>query len=113
MADVRFYVDLRGLSRKELLEKKLTLEAEITAIREKLERARVKSKTQGVFADTAWWLRTHQALRIKGRQSQQIQAALSKLREEDRTELQSRFMDVARAKLPADLFHSLLEQAKA
>lgn len=112
MPSTSVLLNLKGKTRAELLEQKLQLELEISKIRTQLDRARDEARHTGKYADGRWWLKTHQALRIKGKQCQQIQAVLHALRQDSLRNLESRFVTLAKQELPEEVFRKLLEKAQ-
>lgn len=105
-------LDLRGKNRGELLGTKLSIELEISSIRTQIGRARAEARKSGRFADAAWWSKVHQALRIKGRQCQQLQKELGRLKTARHRSVESHFFDVARERMDDANFKVYLETAK-
>jgi hypothetical protein len=92
---------------------KLRLETEIVSIRNQLNRAMNEARRTGRFADGSWWVKSNHALRVKGRQCQQIQNALHDRRQSARQGLESKFVTIARQELSEEVFQRILEKAKA
>jgi len=105
-------LDLTGMSEDDLLVLKDELDGEITAIRIQIEGAKVKA-ADGEYSDRTWWFKANAALKIKGRQSQQIQNTLGRLRREKNRELEKCFVDVARTQLSQAQFEEIMDEAKA
>lgn len=106
-------LDLRGKNRGELLGLKLALDREISSIRTQIMRVRLEARKTGHHADAAWWSKVHQALRIKGRQSQQVQKELGRLRVTRQRSVESHFLDVVRERMEHDPnFKTWLETAR-
>ncbi len=112
MPETSLALNLRGKSREELLRTKQQLETEITSIRTQLDRARRESREMGRFAKVLWWCKIHQALRIKGRQCQQIQFELGRLRTARQHSVEGHFLDVARERMDPEKFQTFLETAR-
>lgn len=91
---------------------KVEVEADIDRMRGQIEDARRKAGREGIFADPVWFRNVNTALRIKGRQAQQIQAQLSALRSARGLLLPQTFMSVAREKLPPEQFQAVYDEAK-
>jgi len=105
-------LDLRRKSRDELLDLKLRFETEIVSIRTQISRAKAEARSKKVFTAPEWWYKAHQALRIKGRQCQQVQLELSRARARRITSLEKAFLEAARERLDPELFSNLIEAAK-
>ncbi len=112
MPEPSLALDLRHKSREELLRTKSFLEAELSSIRTQLDRARADARKLGRFADLSWWGKVHQALRIKGRQCQQIQLELRRFRLAKQQSVESYFLEVARERMDPEVFQTFLETAK-
>lgn len=112
MPETSLALNLQGKSREELLRTKQLLETEITSIRTQLARARADSRERGRFANVLWWCKIHQALRIKGRQCQQIQLELGRMRAAHQHSVERHFLDIARERMDPLNFKVFLETAK-
>lgn len=105
-------LDLRSKSRDDLLKLKCQYEAEIASIRTQIDRARIEARERKVFASLTWWQKAHHALRIKGRQCQQVQNALGRLRQQRESKLEATFMRAAKQHLPPEQFDQILAAAR-
>lgn len=105
-------LEVQGKSQEELLQLKLQLEGELATIRKQLDRARVEARASGKYANPAWWAKANQALRRKGRQCQQVQMELHRLRIARIKSVEGHFLDVARARADSANFKVWLETAK-
>jgi hypothetical protein len=111
MTDAPF--EARGKSHAELLQLKLQLEGELATIRRQLDHAKAEARASGKFANPSWWAKAHQALRRKGRQCQQVQMELGRLRKARIRSVEGHFLDVCRERMGGDPnFKSFLETAK-
>lgn len=111
----RNYLDLEDICEDELIEMKEEVDQDITSIKIQIDEAKDKV-IDGEYADRDWWLRVNGALRIKGRQSQQIQNAIGRVKrerkEKEQLQLERRFMNIARQELSYEVFNKILDQAK-
>ena len=106
-------LDLKGKTEEELHDMKTEIETAITSMKLQIEQA----KAAGEYADRDWWRRIHAALKIKGRQAQQLQNAVGKLnraRKERNAQkpLSAFFMEVARDKLSYELYEEIYRLAR-
>jgi len=108
------YLSLDGLTEAELLDLKEETDLAIASIKIQIEDAKAKAG-DGEYSNRDWWRRVNNARRIKGLQSQQIQHALRRLRQEKKAntqrDLSIRFMDIARRDLDPERFHQILNKA--
>jgi hypothetical protein len=106
-------LDLNGKSRDDLLKLKALLELEIGAMRTKIQQAQVRARQIGDYASPAWWGRVHQARRALGRQVQQVQLELGRLKTSRAKSVAEHFLDVCRERMGNDPnFKVYLETAK-
>ena len=106
-------LDLEGKTEEELHDMKTEVETAITSMKLQIAEA----KAAGEYADRDWWRRVNAALKIKGRQAQQLQNAIGKLnraRKERNTQrpLSSFFMSVAKEKLSYELYEEIYRLAR-
>lgn len=105
-----FLLDLSGKSRDELMEMKLEIDCEIDSIKTQLESAKVTKAVYGTYADPAWFRKATSALRIKGRQSQQIQMFLKKMKGERAIAFEKLFIEVAQDVLDKEMYLRLIDE---
>lgn len=105
-------LDLEGLTERDLLDLKTEIDAEITSIKMQLENARAEKISTGKYADSTWWIKANNALRIKGRQSQQIQTELGSIKSSKRKRVNDRFVEIAKQTLSNEEFVEILKQAQ-
>lgn len=105
-------LNLEGLTEEELVRLKLETDASIAHIQSQIDSARIDAQ-EGEYSDRNWWKKANSARKIKGVQSQQLQHALGQLRAEKRkknsSNFESKFIEVARRKLPPELFSELTD----
>lgn len=105
-------LDLSGKSRDDLLKMKALLELEIGVMRTKIQEAQVRARQLGDYASPAWWARVHRARRILGRQVQQVQLELGRLKQKRARSVEDHFFDVCRERMDDANFKVYLETAK-
>lgn len=115
MPEPALRLEVQGRTYAQLQELRLELESDIQSIRRQIERAQAEARATGKYASDHWWLKVHQALRIKGHQCQEIQqemGRITKARKAARSrEVELRFVEAARRRLPPEVFRSLMEEA--
>jgi hypothetical protein len=96
--------DYTGLSKLQLID-------EITILLEDI--ANIKSQIEGAGAnpDPEWLRKANYAMRMKSAQHQRIQSYLSQRKRDRATELNRRFVNVAREILEESLFQEILDEA--
>lgn len=114
--DNKIRLNLEGESEQELLDLKSDIDLDITTIRIQLSDAKAKVVTDGSYSDPEWWRKANAALKIKGRQSQQIQNELSLMRRKKQEikaqQFERRFIDIAKKELSEEVFQKILNQAR-
>lgn len=105
-------LDVTGKSRDDLLKLKQLLELELGAMRTKIQQAQVRARQLGDYASPAWWARVHQAKRILGRQCQQVQHELGRLKQKRIRSVEEHFLNVCRERMDEANFKVYLETAK-
>jgi hypothetical protein len=105
-------LDLTGKSRDDLLKLKQLLELELGVMRSKIQQAQVRARQIGDYASPAWWARIHQARRILGRQCQQVQLELGRLKQKRARSVEDHFLEVCRERMDEANFKVYLETAK-
>jgi len=107
-------INLEQFNNDELLRMKIELESEMDDIKSQLSRAEAKVHSEGLYADPVWYARAKSALRVKGRQCQQIQLMLRKNKKKKKTErpMAEHFIDICRDTLEENDFKDILEEAK-
>lgn len=105
-------LDVTGKSRDDLLKLKQLLELELGAMRSKIQQAQVRARQLGDYASPAWWARIHQAKRILGRQCQQVQLELGRIKLKRVRSVEDHFLDVCRERMDEANFKAYLETAK-
>ena len=97
--------NLAELTKEELLQLKMEIDDEGFSIGEQIAKAQATKYETGIYTDADWYWSARRAKRHKVKQSQQIQAELSRRKGVKR--MPDLFMDVARELLPADDFDRL------
>jgi len=107
--------ETRGRTYEELQALRLELEDDIRSIRKQIQRAQVAVRATGQYASQQWWLKVHEALRIKGHQCQEVQQEMGRLTRARKAAkaqaVEARFVEVARKRLPEELFRALMDEA--
>lgn len=106
-------IDLRGMTRRELLVLMTRLETDADSIKTQLDRARGEQKTTGRYADQHWYTRAKAALTTKRRQVEVIKRELSVRRDERITSISELFVEAAKLFLADDTFDLIMQEAKA
>jgi hypothetical protein len=121
-------LDLESLDAEQLRRLKQQQTAESHRIRETVDRARREAAQSGQYSDRDWFHRAETALRIRGRQDQQIQSRLRELRVQRRVAPRSAkqpppplrlrdigfadcFIRVAKTKLSKEVFRTWCAEA--
>lgn len=110
------WYDIRRMNGDQLEELEMLLQNDIALIRDQIESAQANHWTTGDYADPDWWRRARTAKAIKARQLEMVKRLRKAKKAEERNAsgagLSSCFMDAARAVLPPETFHLVLETAK-
>lgn len=104
--------ELKGLSYRQLLDKRTLTCTERLKIESKLNAADHR-KQEGEFVDYEWYNKTEYAFRCTGIILTAIDNELSFRKEKNKETLPELFMQVAKETLPHDLFDSILVQARS
>jgi hypothetical protein len=107
-------LDLEGISLEELQEMQEEVNRDLASIKLQITKAKSLAAVEGKYADRDWWVRVNQALKIKGRQSQQIQKAIGlankKRKQEHQLRFERRFMEIAKQELEPEVFQRIMSQ---
>lgn len=122
MVDGNSYDDLIA-RRDALLQRKLDNLAVLDKVRQEVDLARGNAAAYRRFADPNWFAKRNAEVRNRGRQDQQMALELANIKrqlqslEEQHHQhskgVEGRFVDVARLRLPREIFEALLAEAKA
>lgn len=89
----------------------------LAVLKTQLEAAKVKARTTGDFSDSEWFNRTSHALRMTGREHQQVIREIGDrnkaARREQGNRLERKFVEIARSRLDGELFASLMDDAQS
>ena len=112
--------DFPGMSREDLLKRKLEVEEQIQSIKAQIQAAKHKVKEFGEYSDRDWYQKVNGARRVYGRFLQAIQNELARRRDSGENDFETRrvktlqaFINIAENRLDEGLFESLLEDARA
>lgn len=105
--------NLETMSVDELQELKLHIDSASVAIAFQTESASAKFNTTGERSDSEWFLDAKRAKRLKGLQSQAIQAELGRRKKlSSAKRIDQHFIDAAREMLKPPVFDAIMNEAK-
>ena len=107
-----FELDLSTMDKMQLLDLKAKIDKERGEIEGQLSAARRQYALTGTYSDPVWYRNAESALRIKGKQSQDVQNQLARLKFGRGKGIAEIFVDLARANLDRDCFANLIKEAE-
>lgn len=108
---IRLPDDYQSYPTPDLMSLKITIDTEIDRIKADIDRARREAKVTGKYASYDWYTRAEIAKRTLGRQSQKVQAEVSRRKGCKITSDDREFVEVARRRLDPALFRDLWREA--
>lgn len=88
----------------------------IASLKSQIDTAKAKAATCGDYSDREWFNRINYALRMTGKEHQQVIREIGErnklVRREQGSRVEKKFIEVARRRLDGELFSSIMEEAR-
>lgn len=112
----RYPDNLSELTDDELQNVKLSVENELSGVKQQLEEAKGNAMAYGEYAKPSWYARASSAKRLLGMTHQRVLGELSRRRkvrgQSEARAIEKAFMDVAREVLEASVFEYIFSEAR-
>jgi ribosomal protein L20 len=107
--------NIKDMSNEYIEHRLITVTSEIADIKTQIANAKSTAAATGEYSDRVWFNKAHTALRLKGREHQELQLEFGRRRKEERrtysVTLGRIFIGVARAQLDYETFMSIMDKA--